>query len=56
MSEEIQKVNQQVAKSINFDDIQFDLQKKYLETSNLSILPINEVYANENLFLVHYTL
>lgn len=49
MSEEIQKVNQQVAKSINFDDIQFDLQKKYLETSNLSILPINEVYANEEL-------
>lgn len=48
MSTELQKTNQQVAMPINFDTIQFDLQKKYLE-SEISILSVNEVKASEDL-------
>src|SRR5690606_7533027 len=48
MSTELQKANQQVATPINFDTIQFDLQKKYLE-KEISILPINDIQASEDL-------
>lgn len=48
MSKELQKTNQQVATPMNFDTIQFDLQKKYLE-SEISILSVNEVKAPEDL-------
>jgi len=48
MSTELQKANQQVATPINFDTIQFDLQKKYLE-NEISILPINDIQASEDL-------
>lgn len=48
MSTELQKSNQQVATPINFDTIQFDLQKKYLE-KEISILPINDIQASEDL-------
>src|SRR5690554_7031150 len=48
MSTELQKTNQQIATPMNFDTIQFDLQKKYLE-SEISILSVNEVKASEDL-------
>lgn len=48
MSTELQKTNQQVATPINFDTIQFDLQKKYLE-NEISILPINDIQISEDL-------
>ncbi|WP_209391400.1 ATP-binding protein [Chryseobacterium sp. RR2-3-20] len=48
MSTEIQKTNQQVTTIIDFDAIQFNLQKKYLE-EDISILPINDIQTSEDL-------
>lgn len=48
MNTEIQKKNQQVKETISFDAIQFDLQKKYLE-SEITILPIGEIEKSKDL-------